>query len=132
MKPLLLFFLFTSSLLLSSGCAELQLDLFTVNGIVSGRVLDQQGAPVRPATVRAIVGAPRQSSDSALTDTEGAYSIRFQGFSEPDVRAPLVLQITPPSSAVLLPRDTAGLTIVIARGWPPREPTVVDIVLGAP
>ena len=132
MKTPLLLSLCSASTLAYLGCKEPDGDLFTVNGVVTGDVRDETGAPVDQATVHATLAGREPSPESSFTGSDGVYSIRFRALNEPEARVPLTLQVDPPAGSSLLGRDTTGLTILIARGWPPRETTRVDIVLHAP
>jgi len=129
-KTLFLSLCLTCASLPFSACNEPEFDLFTVNGLVTGHIRDAAGIPVQQATVYGSVGdTSHPRTDSTRTAPDGSYSIRFTELNQADVRAPLALRVVPPSGSPLLVRDSAGLVILIAKGWPPRETTRVDIVL---
>lgn len=125
-------------LLANAGCAdpggprpvERNGDLFSVDGVVAGRVSNASGTPVGYATVRAYAGPdafPRV--ESSVSNPDGSYVVRIRGMNESDARLALKLSVTPPSGSCLVARDTTGLTVLITRKYPSPDTTFVDMVL---
>jgi hypothetical protein len=119
------------------GCGETTIpgaQLWIIEGVVNGTVTATGGAAVAAATVTATAQYPLSSGslaviDSVLTDNAGHYQIILAVGNLADARAPLEVQVRPPTGSLLGTRDTTGLTIMLARAVPPAESTHVDVVL---
>src|SRR2546423_7891198 len=117
-----------SAALLTSAACEAPMDIISVQGTVVGHVRSASGEAISQAKVFAIAGVDGSPwVDSSLTDENGAYMLRFRDLNRHDVRVPLRVRVTPPTHLGLAGRDTAGLTVLIARRS--RETTRVDFLL---
>ena len=127
MRVSLMLFFLTAALLTSAAC-KAPLDIVSVQGTVVGQVRSASGEAISQAKVSAIAGVDGSPwVDSSVTDENGAYMLRFRDLNRSDRRVPLRVRVTPPPHTGLAARDTAGLTVLIAKGS--RETTRVDFLL---
>jgi hypothetical protein len=124
-------------LALGGACTGPEADLFSIQGVVTGRVRNASGASLPQATVHAtatypLAGGAFPLTDSARTGPDGVYAVRFVTGNLADARVPLTLTVNPPAGSGLVAHDTTGLTVLIARAAPPRDTTYVDVVLLTP
>jgi hypothetical protein len=104
-------------------------------GAVAGRVTKTDGTGVSGAllfftlTTLPVDGVAQLiGSTSLLSAPDGSYAQPFIVSVTPGT-VEVEIQITPPIGAQLLPLDTAGIQVHLGATFPPRDTTLVQIVL---
>ena len=126
------FFSTIAFLALTSCESDTPVDIFDISGGVTGTVRTAEGAPVAGAVVSGIASYPLVGSilpirDSAATDADGHYTLRFTTLNLADADVPVSLTVRPPVTSGLLGMDTSGFIVPIARSSP--NPVRIDLAL---
>jgi hypothetical protein len=115
-----------------SSSASPDLDPPTLSqGIVAGTVRDASGQPVPNAAICAaaafaIEGTPFLVRAETATNANGRYVLPLNLDVDVDVRAGLVLVVTPLYSTGLAPRDAIDQSVLIMAPPPPAETSRVN------
>lgn len=119
-------------LALTNCDSETPVDIFDINGGVTGTIRSASGASVAGAVVTGtaaypLVGSTLPITDSAQSGADGQYSLRFTTLNLADAEVPVSLTVRPPVTSGLLGVDTSGFSVRMARSGP--NPTEVDLTL---
>jgi hypothetical protein len=125
--------LITVTVLSLTNCdSQTPVDIFDINGRVTGTVYSASGTPIAGAVVTGsaaypLYSGPMEIADSTETASDGSYALQFTTLNLPDAEAPVAIQVTPPVTSGLLGSDTSGLSVRLARSAP--TPTQADFAL---
>jgi hypothetical protein len=107
-----------------------------VAGAIDGQITDRNGAAVPEPVVTLVLlsqplgGQSRQLSQAVVTGgSNGRFVVGFILQRVEPQTALLNLSVSPPIGSNLLPADTVGIPVRLARGFPPVDTTVVILAL---
>ena len=110
-------------------------DLFSVEGIVQGAIVDPSGAGVANTWIAIEATYPLASGqgevlyDSVRSDAAGYYVGRVGTMNLPEAVVPVAIRVWPPSGSGLAPAARSGLQLTLTTDPPLQHALVADFAL---